>query len=85
MILLTRSGFCNALVTLSMLSPEKESANNLKPASQFVREEVKETIKHDPKMAGSILRLAFHDAAVRSKSSNPNMGGADGKSEYKMK
>ena len=38
----------------------------------------------DPTLAGSILRLAFHDAAVRSVASNPNIGGPDGSIRYEL-
>lgn len=55
-----------------------EESSKLLPAAQFVRNEVKESIHQNPMMAGSILRLAFHDAVVRSKTSNPYIGGVDG-------
>ena len=50
----------------------------LGPAAQFVRTQVNEYLKYDPTISGPILRLAFHDAAVRDKSSNPMIGGANG-------
>jgi hypothetical protein len=82
MILMNRSTFCNALLvtTTSFLSTTSTGdEEELKYAAQLVRNEVSESIKHDPTLAGSVLRLAFHDAVVRSKTSNPNIGGADGK------
>lgn len=79
MIVISRSNFCNVLIASSFLSvTEREESSKLLPAAQFVRTEVKESIHQNPMMAGSILRLAFHDAVVRSKTSNPYIGGADG-------
>ena len=79
MIIISRSNFCNVLIASSFLSvTEREESSKLLPAAQFVRTEVKESIHQNPMMAGSILRLAFHDAVVRSKTSNPYIGGADG-------
>ena len=80
MIVISRSNFCNVLIASSFLSvTEREESSKLLPAAQFVRNEVKESIHQNPMMAGSILRLAFHDAVVRSsKTSNPYIGGVDG-------
>lgn len=53
-------------------------------ASKYVRNQVMENIQQDPAVAGSLLRLAFHDAAVRNKLSHPNIGGSDGSIRYEL-
>jgi hypothetical protein len=91
MILFTRGSFCNTLIasTISIFPKYDYDASDvnsnmgintdMKPAAQFVRQEVKDILKDDPKLAGSILRLAFHDAIVHDKSTNPNIdGGSNG-------
>lgn len=41
-------------------------------------------LQDDPTLAGSILRLTFHDAVVRSIASDPTVGGADGSIRYEL-
>jgi L-ascorbate peroxidase len=54
-------------------------------AANFVRHEIKSIIKkQDPTLAGPILRLAFHDATVRSIADDPFIGGADGSIRYEL-
>ena len=63
----------------------KNEYSRYSTASKFVRKEVKRIIeKKDPTLSGPILRLAFHDATVRSKSDNPWIGGADGSIRYEL-
>mmetsp|Transcript_32345 Transcript_32345/g.67567 ORF Transcript_32345/g.67567 Transcript_32345/m.67567 type:complete len:398 (-) Transcript_32345:2443-3636(-) len=54
-------------------------------AAGFVRKETTRIImEENPALAGSILRLAFHDATVRSVASDPSVGGADGSIRYEL-
>ena len=58
---------------------------DLAPAASFVRKEITRIVKEEnPALSGSILRLAFHDATVRSLSSNPLVGGADGSIRFEL-
>ena len=52
--------------------------------SKDVRSDVREAIQSDPTMAGSILRLAFHDAAVYDGRVLKGKGGSDGSIMYEM-
>ncbi|VEU34751.1 unnamed protein product [Pseudo-nitzschia multistriata] len=54
-------------------------------AAAFVRREITRIVREEnPSMAGSILRLSFHDATVRSVASDPSIGGADGSIRYEL-
>jgi L-ascorbate peroxidase len=54
-------------------------------AASFVRNEVNTIITtKDPTLAGPILRLAFHDAAVRSIAEDPFIGGSDGSVRFEL-
>lgn len=55
------------------------------PAASFVRKEIARIVEEEsPALSGSILRLAFHDATVRSLSSNSLVGGADGSIRFEL-
>lgn len=55
------------------------------PPAKFVRDEITRIIQNEsPALAGSILRLAFHDATVRSIALDPSIGGADGSIRYEI-
>lgn len=90
MIVTTRSSFYKSLVFASTTLFNAPNINqvqnyNYAPAAQYVRDTVTQLIREeDPTLAGSILRLAFHDAAVRSVASNPNIGGSDGSIRYEL-
>mmetsp|Transcript_15911 Transcript_15911/g.22663 ORF Transcript_15911/g.22663 Transcript_15911/m.22663 type:complete len:101 (+) Transcript_15911:59-361(+) len=81
-LICSRSVLCNTLLSLSFLQQDHTTDQSL--AANYVRSEVKKVIENDPTVAGSILRLAFHDAVVRSKASRPSVGGADGENSVKM-
>lgn len=101
MIIISRSTFFNALIASTTITypsqsppptsspqlPNPITEINYDVSSKFVRSKVKEIIQEDPTIAGPILRLAFHDAVVRTTSSSKNdtsqsssslHGGADG-------
>lgn len=88
----TRSTFCRSLIaSTSILLPssQEDRADNYEyersQSASFVRNQVANIIKNqDPTLAGSILRLTFHDATVRSISSNPEIGGMDGSIRYEL-
>lgn len=54
------------------------------PAAVFVRAETSRLVRKTPELSGSILRLAFHDATVRSVASDADIGGADGSIRYEL-
>jgi hypothetical protein len=95
MIILSRSGFASALFlssaalirddsTIFSIIPHTNS-RRLKERAQYVRTEVANIIQRDDStLAGSILRLAFHDATIRSNAANPWEDGADGSIQYEM-
>lgn len=79
MIVISRANFYKTIVASFFLTRSEEQEKvQLYPAAQFIRNEVKVSIANNPALAGSILRLAFHDAVVRSNTYNPYIGGADG-------
>ena len=98
MITISRSTFFHALIASTTITPPSPSPAsspqipnptteiNYDVGSQFVRNKVREIIQEDPTIAGPILRLAFHDAVVRTttsksgpgQSSSLLNGGADG-------
>ena len=55
-------------------------------ASKYIRKEITQIIVQNSTdfLAGSILRLAFHDATVRSITNNPMLGGSDGSIRYEL-
>ena len=73
------SSVSTSLHPLETISNQSEYKRYSEPA-KFVRQEITNIIQNQyPAIAGSILRLSFHDAAVRSVASDPTIGGADGK------
>mmetsp|Transcript_9272 Transcript_9272/g.19563 ORF Transcript_9272/g.19563 Transcript_9272/m.19563 type:complete len:370 (+) Transcript_9272:146-1255(+) len=63
--------------------------NKMELASYLVRKYVDEYLKEDPAMAGSLLRLAFHDAATREERTERNnagyfTGGPNGSIQYEL-
>jgi len=93
MVAISRASFFNALIassaTLSFINnhPQQTPDKNeyYTASANYVRKEITHIIKNqDPSLAGSILRLAFHDATVRSVASDPFVGGADGSIRYEL-
>lgn len=93
MVAVTRASLIKAAIASSLSSPflnlypqqQTPSESSYAPAAKFVREEITQIIQNqDPSLAGSILRLAFHDATVRSVASDPSVGGADGSIRYEL-
>uniref|UniRef100_A0A6S8S1W6 Plant heme peroxidase family profile domain-containing protein n=1 Tax=Chaetoceros debilis TaxID=122233 RepID=A0A6S8S1W6_9STRA len=88
----TRSTFCRALITSTSILLPSSKEYEADPFEQerlqsayFVRNQVTNIIKNqDSTLAGSILRLAFHDATVRSISAHPEIGGMDGSIRYEL-
>ncbi len=69
-------------------SPSLE--NKMELASHLVRKYVDDYLKEDPAMAGSLLRLAFHDAATREERTKSHnnfkdfTGGPNGSIQYEL-
>lgn len=92
MVALTRAALIKAAISSSIsspflnISPQQSASDHLyTPAAAFVRKEINDIIQNqDPSLAGPILRLAFHDATVRSIASDPSVGGADGSVRYEL-
>jgi len=87
MIVCSRFTFFTHAIILSsnsiLMDPEINSS--LMQQANFVRLQVQNVIsRDDPTLAGSILRLAFHDATVRSNTRNPLEGGSDGSIRYEL-
>jgi len=90
----TRASLIKTVIAASSLSsrflniyPPQQTLpeSSYAPAAEFVRQEIHRIIRNeDPTLAGSILRLAFHDATVRSTASDPSIGGADGSIRYEL-
>ena len=64
--------------------PHNSEKDQFASAASFVRKEITRIVREDPAMSGSILRLAFHDATVRSLSSDPTSGGSDGSVRFEL-
>jgi len=94
MVAVTRGSFVRAMIaSTSTLSTSPMSRQEVwsstqasyAPAATFVRQEIATVLRtQNPQLAGSMLRLAFHDAAVRSVASDPRIGGADGSVRYEL-
>ncbi len=95
---LTRGSFLKAAIASSLtISPSflatvgpdlvdtVDTNRNLASAADFVRKEIARIVREEnPALSGSILRLAFHDATVRSLSSDIMVGGSDGSIRYEL-
>ena len=68
----------------SRISSEEENSLMYTRAAEKIRSKVRDIIEKDATFAGPILRLAFHDAVVRSVSKDPNIGGSDGSIRYEL-
>jgi L-ascorbate peroxidase len=94
MVAVTRASLLKAIfagtLSTSFLSLPQQTENEYEhskyaSAANFVRNEVKNIITtKDPTLSGPILRLAFHDATVRSIAEDPFIGGADGSIRYEL-
>lgn len=94
MVAVTRASLLKTIfagtLSTSFISHPQKSENEYEyskyaSAANFVRNEVNTIITtKDPTLAGPILRLAFHDATVRSIAEDPFIGGADGSIRYEL-
>lgn len=87
MLIINRASFCNILLgtSISTLLLETSTKNNndvLLQASQEVRKRVALTIQTEPQLAGSLLRLAFHDAVTMDQHKTNTGGGSDFDNPY---
>ena len=67
----------------SLLSKERNT-EIMRTASRLVREKTSAYMTSDPSMAGSLLRLAFHDGATREKIGSTFIGGPNGSIRYEL-
>ena len=59
----------------------EEYTKMIRLGSKIVRKQISNEIQRDPTIAGSLLRLAFHDATTRNEN---NIGGPNGSIQYEI-
>lgn len=75
----SRNGNTKTSISDQLTKEEYFQMQNL--GAQIVRQQTSKAIRSDPKLAGSILRLAFHDAATRD---GTKLGGPNGSIQYEI-
>ena len=64
--------------------PMKDDMQIMRTASKLVREKTSAYLTSNPSMAGSLLRLAFHDGATREQNGRTFTGGPNGSIRYEL-
>jgi len=71
---------------LPSVTEKEKHQQNLRLGSTIVRSRTREVLQSDPTLAGSIVRLAFHDATTRDiiNCGRTTMGGPNGSIQYEI-